>query len=105
MQITKKMSKHFISYIHVYIQVRFYILQIFFVFRLRDASAHEKHLHQKTQKEAEAHKAEAIELLRTKERLESRVSDLEAQITDLQEQVRLFFTILVAEKVIKCFIS
>ena len=55
--------------------------------RLRDASAHEKHNHQKILKEAETFKTEVIELQRTKDRLEARCADLQAQITDLHEQV------------------
>ncbi|CAG7835265.1 unnamed protein product [Allacma fusca] len=54
--------------------------------KLRDASAHEKHNHSKTQKEAESFKAELVELQRCKERFETRCMDLEAQITDLHEQ-------------------
>jgi dynactin 1 len=61
--------------------------------RLRDTSAHEKHQHQKTLKEAEAHKAEAAELSRTKERLEIRCQDLEHQVSELQEMVSLTFAI------------
>lgn len=54
--------------------------------RLRDSSAHEKHLHQKTLKETETLRTEVKELSRTKERLETRLGELEAQVTDLQER-------------------
>lgn len=53
---------------------------------MRDSSAHEKHLHQKTLKETETLRTEVKELARTKERLETRLEELESQVTDLQER-------------------
>lgn len=55
--------------------------------RMRDLSAHEKHEYQKLQKDLDHKKSEILELGRTKEKLSSRVEDLEHQIADLQEQV------------------
>lgn len=59
--------------------------------RMRDLSAHEKHEYQKLQKDLEQKKSEILELSRTKEKLSARVEEMEHQIADLQEQVRLFF--------------
>lgn len=55
--------------------------------RLRDISAHEKHEYQKLLKDLDQKKSEIIELGRTKEKLSTRVEELEKTITDLQEQV------------------
>ncbi|XP_037922936.1 dynactin subunit 1 isoform X4 [Hermetia illucens] len=55
--------------------------------RLRDLSAHEKHEIQKLTKEVETKKSEVMELQRTKEKLSTKVDELEAQVVDLQEQV------------------
>ncbi|XP_077287467.1 dynactin subunit 1 isoform X2 [Arctopsyche grandis] len=55
--------------------------------RLRDLSAHEKHHMQKMQKDLDQKRSEIAELGRTKEKLSSRVEELETQIADLQEQV------------------
>lgn len=55
--------------------------------RMRDLSAHEKHEMQKMQKELETKKSEVMELQRIKEKLSSRIDELEAQMADLQEQV------------------
>ncbi|KAM3956837.1 dynactin subunit 1 [Aphomia sociella] len=55
--------------------------------RLRDLSAHDKHLMQKMHKDLEQYKSEIAELSRTKEKLSSRVEELEAQVADLREQV------------------
>ncbi|CAO1413154.1 unnamed protein product [Diamesa hyperborea] len=55
--------------------------------RMRDLSANEKHENQKMLKELEMKKSEVLELQRTKEKLSSRVDELELQISDLQEQV------------------
>ena len=54
---------------------------------MRDISAHDKHELQKQQKDTEALKSEVAELSRTKEKLSSQVTVLEATIADLQEQV------------------
>lgn len=56
--------------------------------RFRDLSAHDKHEFQKLQKDLDQRKSENAELSRTKEKLSSRVEELEGQIADLQEQVR-----------------
>lgn len=55
--------------------------------RLRDLSAHEKHEIQKATKELETKKSEVLELQRTKEKLSSRIDEMEAQIVELQEMV------------------
>lgn len=55
--------------------------------RLRDLSAHDKHEMQKIAKELETKKSEAAELHRTKEKLSSKIDELEAQLIDLHEQV------------------
>ncbi|CAH2987621.1 unnamed protein product [Chilo suppressalis] len=55
--------------------------------RLRDLSAHDKHAMQKMHKDLEQYKSEIAELSRTKEKLSSRVEELEAQVADLREQV------------------
>ncbi|XP_037823080.1 dynactin subunit 1 [Lucilia sericata] len=55
--------------------------------RLRDLSAHDKHDIQKLTKELETKKSEVAELERTKEKLSSKVEELEAIVADLQEQV------------------
>lgn len=55
--------------------------------RLRDLSAHEKHEYQKLVKDMEQKNSEIAELGRTKEKLSSRVEELERQLLDLQEQV------------------
>lgn len=55
--------------------------------RLRDLSAHDKHEIQKVTKELETKKSEVAELHRTKEKLSSKIDELEAQLIDLHEQV------------------
>uniref|UniRef100_A0A182STP0 Dynein associated protein domain-containing protein n=1 Tax=Anopheles maculatus TaxID=74869 RepID=A0A182STP0_9DIPT len=55
--------------------------------RLRDLSAHEKHEIQKLEKELETKKSEVAELQRTKEKFSAKIDELEAQLSDLQEQV------------------
>lgn len=55
--------------------------------RMRDLSAHEKHEIQKLNKELELKKSEVMELQRIKEKLTTRVDELEGQFVDLQEQV------------------
>uniref|UniRef100_A0A182J6P7 Dynactin subunit 1 n=1 Tax=Anopheles atroparvus TaxID=41427 RepID=A0A182J6P7_ANOAO len=55
--------------------------------RLRDLSAHEKHEIQKLEKELDTKKSEVTELQRTKEKFSSKIDELEAQLSDLQEQV------------------
>ncbi|XP_060809126.1 dynactin subunit 1 isoform X2 [Amyelois transitella] len=55
--------------------------------RLRDLSAHDKHAIMKMNKDLEQYKSEIAELSRTKEKLSSRVEELEAQVADLREQV------------------
>ncbi|XP_051153127.1 dynactin subunit 1 isoform X2 [Leptopilina boulardi] len=55
--------------------------------KMRDFSAHEKHEFQKLLKDLEQKKSEIMELSRTKEKLSSRVEEMEHQIADLQEQV------------------
>ncbi|KAI4502462.1 hypothetical protein M0802_002374 [Mischocyttarus mexicanus] len=55
--------------------------------RMRDLSAHEKHEFQKLQKDLDQKKSEILELGRTKEKLSSRVEEMEHQVADLQEQV------------------
>jgi dynactin 1 len=54
---------------------------------MRDLSAHEKHEFQKLQKDLDQKKSEIAELARTKEKLSTRVEEMEHQIADLQEQV------------------
>ncbi|XP_069679025.1 dynactin subunit 1 isoform X4 [Periplaneta americana] len=55
--------------------------------RMRDLSAHEKHEFQKLQKDLDQKKSEVAELARIKEKLSTRVEEMEHQIADLQEQV------------------
>lgn len=55
--------------------------------RLRDLSAHDKHEIQKITKELDTRKSEVAELHRTKEKLSSKIDELEAQLIDLHEQV------------------
>lgn len=55
--------------------------------RLRDLTAHDKHEIQKVTKELETKKSEVAELHRTKEKLSSKIDELEAQLIDLHEQV------------------
>lgn len=55
--------------------------------RMRDLSAHEKHEIQKLNKELELKKSEVMELQRIKEKLTTKVDELEGQFVDLQEQV------------------
>ncbi|XP_065076699.1 dynactin subunit 1 isoform X3 [Ochlerotatus camptorhynchus] len=55
--------------------------------RLRDLSAHEKHEIQKLEKELDTKKSEVAELQRTKEKFSGKIDELEAQLSDLQEQV------------------
>lgn len=54
---------------------------------MRDLTAHEKHEYQKLCKDLDHKRSEITELGRTKEKLSTRVEDLEHQIADLQEQV------------------
>ncbi|KAK0074734.1 hypothetical protein PV325_007895, partial [Microctonus aethiopoides] len=56
--------------------------------KMRDLSAHEKHEFQKLQKDLDQKKSEILELGRTKEKLSTRVEEMEHQISDLQEQAR-----------------
>ncbi|KAK5644921.1 hypothetical protein RI129_006221 [Pyrocoelia pectoralis] len=55
--------------------------------KMRDLSAHEKHGYQKLIKDIDQKNSEIAELGRTKEKLSSRVEQMEQQIADLQEQV------------------
>lgn len=55
--------------------------------RLRDLTAHDKHEIQKLNKELETRKSECAELQRIKEKLTTRIDEMEAQFVDLQEQV------------------
>ncbi|XP_044734295.1 dynactin subunit 1 isoform X2 [Chrysoperla carnea] len=55
--------------------------------RMRDLAAHEKHEYQKLMKDMDQKKSEIAELGRTKEKLSTRVEEMEQQIADLQEQV------------------
>ncbi|RZC39748.1 dynactin subunit 1 [Asbolus verrucosus] len=55
--------------------------------RLRDLSAHDKHEYQKLLKDIDQKKSEIVELGKTKEKLSTRVEEMEQQIADLQEQV------------------
>lgn len=55
--------------------------------RLRDLSAHDKHEYQKLLKDIDQKKSEIVELGKTKEKLSTRVEQMEQQIADLQEQV------------------
>ncbi|XP_021941595.1 dynactin subunit 1-like [Zootermopsis nevadensis] len=55
---------------------------------MRDLSAHEKHEFQKLQKDLDLRKSEIAELARTKEKLSSRVEEMDNQISDLQEQTQ-----------------
>lgn len=55
--------------------------------KLRDLSAHEKHEYQKLLKDIDQKKSEISELGKTKEKLSTRVEEMEQQIADLQEQV------------------
>lgn len=57
-------------------------------FRSRDYLAQERHNHQKVIKDVDQKKSEIAELSRTKEKLSTRVEQLEEQVVDLQEQVR-----------------
>ncbi|XP_050506481.1 dynactin subunit 1 isoform X1 [Diabrotica virgifera virgifera] len=57
------------------------------VVRLRDLSAHEKHEYQKLLKDIDQKKSEITELGKTKEKLSTRVEEMEQMISDLQEQV------------------
>lgn len=59
--------------------------------KMRDLSAHEKHEFQKLQKDMDQKKSEILELGRTKEKLSTRVEEMEHQIADLQEQVRIAY--------------
>ncbi|XP_035714495.1 dynactin subunit 1 isoform X3 [Folsomia candida] len=54
--------------------------------KFRDATAHDKHLHQKTIKDLETVKTELKEALRSKESFEIQVLELEEQVADLQDQ-------------------
>ena len=54
---------------------------------MRDLSAHEKHENQKLQKDLDQKKSEIAELARTKEKLSTRMEEMEQTIADLQEQV------------------
>lgn len=67
---------------------------------MRDFSAHEKHEFQKLQKDLEQKKSEIMELSRTKEKLSARVEEMEHQIADLQEQVRVVFLFWKIKKII-----
>ncbi|XP_050299895.1 dynactin subunit 1 isoform X2 [Anthonomus grandis grandis] len=55
--------------------------------KLRDLSAHDKHEYQKLIKEMDQKQSEITELGKTKEKLSSRLEDMERQVADLQEQV------------------
>ncbi|KAF5292478.1 hypothetical protein FQA39_LY14025 [Lamprigera yunnana] len=55
--------------------------------KMRDLSAHEKHCYQKLMKDIDQKNSEIAELGRTKEKLSTRVEQMEQQISDLQEQV------------------
>lgn len=55
--------------------------------RLRDLSVHDKHEYSKLVKDMEQKNSEVAELSKTKEKLSSRVDELEKQLLDLQEQV------------------
>lgn len=59
--------------------------------KLRDLSAHEKHEYQKLLKDIDQKKSEISELGKTKEKLSTRVEEMEQQISDLQEQVNYLF--------------
>ena len=59
--------------------------------RLRDLSAHDKHDIQKLAKELEMKKSEVAELERTKEKLSSKIDDLESVVADLQVICLEFF--------------
>lgn len=63
--------------------------------RLRDLSAHDKHEYQKLLKDIDQKKSEITELGKTKEKLSSRVEDMEQQIADLQEQVSTVFLTII----------
>lgn len=55
---------------------------------MRDLSAHEKHEIQKLQKDLEERKQENTELRKSTEKQQSKVTELEALIAELHEQVR-----------------
>lgn len=55
--------------------------------KMRDFTAQEKHENQKLLKDLDQKKSEITELGRTKEKLSTRVEELELQIVDLQDQV------------------
>lgn len=57
--------------------------------KMRDFTAQEKHENQKLLKDLDQKKSEITELGRTKEKLSTRVEELELQIVDLQDQVSL----------------
>lgn len=59
---------------------------LYFLLRLRDATAHDKHQHQKFLKDLENMKAELKESNRLKDSFELQVLELEEQVADLQEQ-------------------
>lgn len=61
---------------------------------MRDLSAHEKHEIQKLQKDLEEKKNENTELRKTNEKQQSKVTELEALIAELHEQVRGKFGII-----------
>lgn len=58
----------------------------YLLFRFRDATANDKHLHQKTVKDLDTLKVELKETTRIKDSLEHQLLELEEQIADLQEQ-------------------
>lgn len=69
--------------------------------KLRDLSAHEKHEYQKLLKDIDQKKSEISELGKTKEKLSSRVEEMEQQIADLQEQV-LKLTVYKSNGIVIC---
>lgn len=62
--------------------------------RLRDLTAHDKHDIQKLTKELEMKRSEVAELERTKEKLSSKIDELEATVADLQVSLILLLSIM-----------
>jgi len=62
---------------------------LFYSFRMRDLSAHEKHEIQKLQKDLEDKKTKTNELQKTVDKQQARINDLEKTVAELHEQVRL----------------
>lgn len=64
-----------------------YWVNTYFIFRLRDLSAHEKHQTQNLQREIEEKTKQCNDLQKSNEKLTARVEELVSQVNDLHEQV------------------